>query len=96
LAYSGFRLSGFVVRISYTGRMSMDATRRVFRGLVIVIAAGLGAVLAVPLAVVLAAALYLRLLGMGLIACAQLLGLPPTPDSVAEVTSESAVNRLAS
>jgi hypothetical protein len=71
----------------------MDPTRRVLRMLVIVIAAGLGAVLAMPLALVLALALYLRLLGTALIACGQLLGLPPTLDSLAETSSESARSR---
>lgn len=71
----------------------MDSTRRVLRSLIIVFAAGLGAVLAVPLAFILAAALYLRLLGMGLMACAQLLGLPPTQDSLAQAPSESSRSR---
>jgi hypothetical protein len=74
----------------------MDPTRRVFRGLLIVLAVGLGALLAVPLAFLLAGALYVRLAGMGLLACARVLSLPPAEQSIAQVTSESQAKRMAS
>jgi hypothetical protein len=74
----------------------MDSTRRVFRGLVIVLAVGVGAILAVPLAFLFAGALYLRLAGMGLLAFASVLRLSPPEPSVTQVTSESPPRRLAS
>lgn len=74
----------------------MDSTRRVFRGLLIALAVGLGAVLAVPLAFLLAGALYLRLAGMGLLACARVLSVPPTEQSISQLTSDSPAERLAS
>jgi hypothetical protein len=64
--------------------------------MVILLAGGLGAILAVPVAFLLAGALYLRLAGMGLLACARVLGPPPSEQSVPQTMSESHANRLAS
>jgi hypothetical protein len=74
----------------------MDSTRRVLRAFVIVIAVGLGAIIAVPLALVLAGALYLRVAAVGVMGCIRLLGFACTQADVTPAKAESPANRLAS